>query len=358
MLRAVHTVRYRPESANALCKHVAAKSKSDCAVPLSAALKSVLRHQTRHWSKEEWHTASTTLLQSVRTKTGTLAELVHLLAFWAKALTQEPQEITNPEGNVTCPELLTAVLTEICQHFDAEDVNDPHLLRSLCNSCLHLQIELPLPLANYLTDTLAHSELELPTVVDILCAVCSLTPGRARKLGAVEMVLLSALTKNGELRDHVARKLMVHVAPSIPTNRRPLHSLLLWECMHSAHVRHALPRYLLYLHLCGGVSHMLLSLPVRVLRNLHRHLMVAREPACVGQGSGSPARASLQSLANKAIPRSSTLEKDVVRALRAMLRRGHLTSEPVSLQLQCRVSTFFILDAALTRKTEEESSGM
>ena len=145
----------------------------------------------------------------------------------------------------------------------------------------------------------------------------------------------------------------MHVGPAIPPTMKQTHRRLLWETLNTANLPHALPRYLLYLHLCGDRDFwsMLESLPVRALRILQRSVeAVSRRPTSGFRDAAAPT--SLRSIAHQAVPISSTLEKDVVRGLKAVLRRGPLSCMPTSLQLQCRVSSFFILDILLDCRSQ------
>ena len=306
--------------------------------------------------------ASTTVLRSVRTKTATMADLVHVLMFWAKASRQDSRDIANPEWNqwMLSDELLTAVLDEVSQPWKIAELPS-HLLQSLCNSCLDLQLVLP----RRLRDSLACRMLallrlqELSPAVDVLAVLCALDPSYSRLPEPALSRWGFELLMKGKQRPprHVLNTLLLHVGPNLPTTTcQRLHSLLVSEGLCSSKVNHALLRYLLYLHLCGvptTLSARLSQVSVQTLCRIQDRVdpkMTAPEALV-----GTPFVSSLRSLAVRGTPRSSTLEKDVLRALQAMLRR--LVPVP-SVQLQCNVSNVFVLDMLLQSLEQGDDTGL
>ena len=336
-------------------KHEKHEKRDDLQKPLFAAvLHSLEKQQTGSWSQEKWEATATTLLQGVRTEPTAMAELVRLLMFWAKASARDSREIASPLWNewLWAEELLTMVLDEVCQQFEALEAVEMspqllRLLRSLCKSCLDLQLALPKSLANGLAHRVLPLSLEhdLLTAVDTLGALCALDPNHVLGLGSVRklVLLLKARPCSKKLPDDILKKLIQHVGPGIPATMRHFHSMLIVKALNGARVNHALLRYALYLHLCGNhemLCGVLSTVPTQVLCSLQR----AVAPVAVVAPTTAP---SLRSLTNQPFATSSALEKDVIRALQAMLRRGLPGYVPRSLEIQCHVLNTFILDIIL-----------
>ena len=278
-----------------------------------------------------------------------MADLVSVLTFLSKASSQNSRDIANPEWNqwMLSDELLTAVLDEVSQPWKVAELPS-QLLQSLCDSCLDLQLVLP----RRLRDSLARRMLvllgrkELSPAVDVLAVLCALDPNPSPGTHLSRWGLeLMHETRKQRLPGKVLQTLLLHVGPRLPTKSERLHSLLMSEALCSSKVTHALLRYVLYLHLCGVPNTLSARLSRVSLQGLRRiQDRVHPKTTALDSSVGTPVASSLRSLANQGTPRSSTLEKDVLRALQAMLRR--LVPVP-SVQLQCNVSNVFVLDILL-----------
>ncbi|CAE7883997.1 mdmB, partial [Symbiodinium sp. KB8] len=193
--------------------------------PLASVLQSLAKQPTAEWNGENWRIASSTVLQSVRTKTATMADLVSVLTFLSKASSQNSRDIANPEWNqwMLSDELLTAVLDEVSQPWKVAELPS-QLLQSLCDSCLDLQLVLP----RRLRDSLARRMLvllgrkELSPAVDVLAVLCALDPNPSPGTHLSRWGLeLMHETRKQRLPGKVLQTLLLHVG------------------------------YVLYLHLCG-----------------------------------------------------------------------------------------------------------
>ncbi|CAE7866060.1 mdmB, partial [Symbiodinium microadriaticum] len=335
------TIRQRGKSKCTFLWRRAIREKSHGAEkPLASVLQSLAKQPTAEWNGENWRIASSTVLQSVRTKTATMADLVSVLTFLSKASSQNSRDIANPEWNqwMLSDELLTAVLDEVSQPWKVAELPS-QLLQSLCDSCLDLQLVLP----RRLRDSLARRMLvllgrkELSPAVDVLAVLCALDPNPSPGTHLSRWGLeLMHETRKQRLPGKVLQTLLLHVGPRLPTKSERLHSLLMSEALCSSKVTHALLRYVLYLHLCGVPNTLSARLSRVSLQGLRRiQDRVHPKTTALDSSVGTPVASSLRSLANQGTPRSSTLEKDVLRALQAMLRR--LVPVP-SVQLQCNVS--------------------
>ncbi|CAK9049941.1 unnamed protein product [Durusdinium trenchii] len=241
-------------------------------------------------------------------ETMTVEELRGVLSSWA----QEVNKTTRSEHADPNWRLPEEMLGQVVLRLSAVSLS-PLQKRSISRDCLDLRLKFPEPL---LDAVLMDRGLEGP---EVLMACCGLQHRRHEILEHLRQLQVEQLPGQQLL------KMVKHVAPEVPLQRRRFHAQLLHQAFYAATATKpaqwprrceslrnglgglgGLPRYLLYLTWCGSFR-FLQGLPTALLLQLNERLAWS-EPARRASGLRS-----LADLTEKET--SSTLEKDVLRVL-------------------------------------------
>ncbi|CAL1169355.1 unnamed protein product [Cladocopium goreaui] len=260
--------------------------------------------------------------RNVAVRCGTpIGELLKQLEHWAQQAFENSDQLKHPDPEWRLPEaLLEEVVLELSGRTAELSVVQK---RDLCSYCIQLQLRLP----KALQDALLQPPISDTFAAELLCALCALQHRRAERWNLLRVRAGGAWSR-GQLW-----KVVRYVAQEVPLHHRHFHGQLLREALSSASRPGdsiSLGRYVLFLRLCGFD---LQSMPLEQLHRLHELLRLSRRSAVSG--------ASTVRLADlRASMTSSTLEKDVVRVLRARRRAGG----DGEILLQQKVANFFELD--------------
>ncbi|CAK9033340.1 unnamed protein product [Durusdinium trenchii] len=272
-------------------------------------------------------------------ETMTVEELRGVLSSWA----QEVNKTTRSEHADPNWRLPEEMLGQVVLRLSAVSLS-PLQKRSISRDCLDLRLKFPEPL---LDAVLMDRGLEGP---EVLMACCGLQHRRHEILEHLRQLQVEQLPGQQLL------KMVKHVAPEVPLQRRRFHAQLLHQAFYAATATKpaqwprrceslrnglgglgGLPRYLLYLTWCGSFR-FLQGLPTALLLQLNERLAWS-EPARRASGLRS-----LADLTEKET--SSTLEKDVLRVLQAIFRGQR--KRRTSIVPQQSVSGLFSLDILLS----------
>eukprot|EP00435_Cladocopium_sp_Y103_P039437 s2141_g10.t1 len=259
-----------------------------------------------------------------------ICELLKQLEHWSQQALENSDQLKHPDPDWRLPEaLLEEVVLELSGR--AAELSGVQK-RDLCSYCSHLQLRLP----KALQDALLQPPVSDTFAVELLCALCALQHRRADRWNLLRFH--DASGASGAWSRSQLWKVVRHVALEVPLHHRHFHGQLLQKALSSASRPGdciSLGRYVLFLRSCGFD---LQTMPLEQLHRLHEVLRLSRSSNVSSYGSVPVGR--LADLRESMT--SSTLEKDVLRVLRASRRRG--LDGDREILLQQKVAHFFELD--------------